>query len=158
MTQNVIDVIIASMPAQLEECRILFQEYADWLGIDLSYQGWAQELAALPGNYAPPLGKLLLAMANEQTAGCVAMRPMNETVCEMKRLFVRPAFRGMGIGQQLAQGILDDARQQGYTSMRLDTLPHLQAAIRLYEQLGFVRCSAYYDSPIENTIFMEMIL
>ena len=158
MTPQIIQIMSAASPPQLEACRILFQEYVAWLGIDLAYQAFTVELATLPGNYAPPKGRLLLAMVDNATAGCVAMRPMSETVCEMKRLYVRPAFRGRGLGRQLAMRIIDVARQQGYTLMRLDTLPHLQDALRLYEQLGFMRCPAYYASPLIDTIFMEYAL
>jgi len=136
----------------------LFQEYADWLGIDLSFQAFAAELAGLPGLYAPPRGRLLLALASGEAAGCVALRPLDEGACEMKRLFVRSSFRGQGIGRTLAERVVAEARAIGYLTMRLDTLPSMQAAIRLYEILGFGRCAAYYETPLPDTIFMTLKL
>ena len=138
--------------------RTLLEEYARWLGVDLSFQGWAAELAALPGVYAPPRGRLLLALAGSDASGCIALRPLGDAVCEMKRLFVRPAFRRQGVGKLLAQRIVEEARAIGYATMRLDTLPSMPAAIRLYEALGFVRCTAYHDTPLRETVFMELQL
>jgi putative acetyltransferase len=138
--------------------RTLFQEYAAAIGIDLSFQGFAAELAGLPGLYAPPRGRLLLALADNGAAGCVALRPLGGRVCEMKRLFVRPAFRGQGFGKRLAQRVIAEARVASYTTMKLDTLASMQAAISLYEQLGFVRCAAYYETPLSDTVFMELNL
>ena len=136
----------------------MFEECAGWLGIDLSFQGFAAELAGLPGVYAPPPGRLLLALTGSEAAGCVALRPLGGGVCEMKRLFVRSGFRGQGIGKLLAEGIVEEARAIGYRTMRLDILPSMQAAIRLYEALGFVRCAAYYETPLPDTVFMELQL
>ena len=136
----------------------MFEEYAVWLGIDLSYQGFVAELTGLPGVYAPPHGRLLLALTGSETAGCVALRPLAEGVCEMKRLFVRSAFRGQGVGRLLAKRIVKEARGIGYGTMKLDTLPQMQAAIRLYEALGFTRCAAYYQTPLADTVFMELHL
>ena len=143
---------------QIELARVLFEEYAGWRAADLSFQGFAAELASLPGDYAPPRGRLLLALRGGEAAGCVALRPLGGGVCEMKRLFVRPGFRGEGIGKLLAEGIVEEARTSGYRTMRLDTLPSMQAAIRLYEALGFVRCAAYYETPLPDTVFMELQL
>jgi ribosomal protein S18 acetylase RimI-like enzyme len=148
----------ATTPEQIALSRVLFEEYAGWLGIDLSYQGFAAELDGLPGSYAPPRGRLLLALASGEAAGCVALRPLEGTICEMKRLFVRPAFRGQRIGRLLAERVVEDARAIGYRTMRLDTLPCMQAAIRLYEALGFVRCATYYQTPLQDTVFMELQL
>jgi putative acetyltransferase len=148
----------AVTPEQIALSRALFEEYAGWLGIDLSFQGFAAELASLPGTYAPPRGRLLLALAGNKVSGCVALRPLGDGACEMKRLFVRPAFRGQGIGKLLAERIVEEARAIGYRTIRLDTLPHMQAAIRLYEELGFVRCAAYYETPLPDTVFMELQL
>ncbi len=136
--------------------RLLFQEYAAGLDTDLCFQGFASELAGLPGAYAPPRGRLLLAWAGTDAAGCVALRPATDTVCEMKRLFVRPSFRGQGLGRSLAEKVIAEARTIGYSAMQLDTLPSMAKAIQLYESLGFVRRAAYYDTPLQGTIFMEL--
>ena len=143
---------------QINVARALFEQYAAALEIDLSYQGFADELAGLPGCYAPPRGRLLVAWAGDEAAGCVALRPLAEGVCEMKRLYVRPAFRGSGLGKLLAGAIIAEARQIGYAVMRLDTVPKLVAATRMYESLGFVRREAYYETPVVGTIFMELVL
>ena len=148
----------ASKPEDIALARVLFEEYAAWLALDLSFQGFEDELAELPGLYAPPRGCLLLALSGAQGAGCVALRPLTIDVCEMKRLFVRSAFRGRGLGRLLAERVLQEARLIGYTAMKLDTLPVMQEAIRLYEALGFVRCPAYYQTPLKGTIFMELQL
>lgn len=148
----------AATPEQIALSRVLFEEYAKELGIDLCFQGFAMELASLPGRYAPPGGRLLLAMAGREAAGCVGLRPLADGVCEMKRLYVRSAFRGQQVGQLLAERVVAEARSMGYRAMRLDTLPQMQSAIRLYERLGFVRCAAYYDTPLADTVFMELKL
>jgi len=138
--------------------RALFQQYAAWLGVDLCFQGFDSELAGLPGAYAPPRGRLLLTLTEGRAVGCVGLRPLSDTVCEMKRLFVGPEFRGQGIGRELAKKAIEEARKIGYSSMRLDTLPIMIGAIGLYEALGFVRRSAYYDTPLNDTVFMELRL
>jgi GNAT superfamily N-acetyltransferase len=143
---------------QIALARELFQEYAAWLGVDLCFQGFDAELANLPGAYAFPRGRLLLAMKGEVAAGCVALRSLDETACEMKRLFVRPAFRGNGLGRRLAERVVEEARGIGYSIMRLDTLPRMDAAVRLYESLGFQRCAAYYNTPLRDTLFMQLPL
>jgi ribosomal protein S18 acetylase RimI-like enzyme len=148
----------AITPGHIALARALFEEYAAWLGIDLSFQGFAAEVAGLPGHYAPPRGRLLLALASSEAAGCVALRPQGDSVCEMKRLFVHPAFRGQGLGKLLAERIVEEARVIGYATMRLDTLPSMPAAIRLYEALGFARCAPYYDTPLRDAVFMELRL
>lgn len=148
----------ATTPLHLAAIRTLFQEYAAWLRVDLCFQGFTEELAGLPGRYAPPGGRLLLASAGHEPAGCVALRPAGDTVCEMKRLFVRPAYQGRGLGKRLAEQVVAEAREIGYSTMILDTLPDMQRAIRLYEALGFARCSAYYATPLEETVFMELRL
>lgn len=138
----------------------LFRAYAASLPIDLSYQGFDGELASLPGKYAPPAGALLIARDESGAAlGCVAMRPLDEPgVCEMKRLYVAPEGRGMGLGRALAQAIIIAARAAGYQGMRLDTLSHMTEAQALYRALGFTEIGAYYDTPIENTVFMSLKL
>jgi GNAT superfamily N-acetyltransferase len=148
----------ASSAEEIDVARALFEEYAAALEIDLGYQGFADELADLPGCYAPPRGRLLVAWAGDEAAGCVALRPLGENACEMKRLYVRPRQRGGGVGKQLAEAIIAEARQIGYAVMRLDTVPKLEAATRLYEALGFVRRDAYYETPVAGTIFMERAL
>ncbi len=148
----------ASSVAETATARSLFEEYAAALGIDLGYQGFADELVGLPGSYALPRGRLSIAWVGDEAVGCVALRPLGEDVCEMKRLYVRPQFRGGGIGKQLAEAIIAEARQIGYAIMRLDTVPKLKSATRMYESLGFVRRDAYYETPVVGTIFMELPL
>jgi ribosomal protein S18 acetylase RimI-like enzyme len=134
----------------------LFREYADWLGIDLSFQGFEAELASLPGKYAPPTGELVLACSPAGEAlGCVAVRPLDGlTVCEMKRLYVRPAARGLGIGTALVGAIITSAEELGYAEMKLDTLPSMAEAFALYERFGFVRIPAYYHNPVPGTVYL----
>jgi GNAT superfamily N-acetyltransferase len=148
----------AITPEQIALTHSLFAEYATWLGVDLCFQGFAAELAGLPGAYAQPRGRLLLAFDGTEASGCVALRPLGDDVCEMKRLFVRSSFRGKGIGKLLGERIVQEARAIGYRMMRLDTLPSMHAAIGLYEGLGFVRCEAYYETPLAETVFMELRL
>jgi ribosomal protein S18 acetylase RimI-like enzyme len=133
----------------------LFREYADWLGIDLSFQGFEAELASLPGRYAPPTGELMLACAPAGDAlGCVAVRPLDGlTICEMKRLYVRPAARGLGIGAALVSAIITSAEELGYAEMRLDTLPTMPEAFALYERFGFLQIPAYYHNPVPGTVY-----
>jgi len=138
----------------------LFRAYAASLPVDLGYQDFAAELAALPGKYAPPQGALLLARTPAGEAlGCVALRPLETAgVCEMKRLFLRPAARGLGVGRGLAEAIVAQARALGYREIRLDTLPSMTTAVALYEALGFVRTGAYYAPTPPGTIFMALEL
>lgn len=138
--------------------RSLFEEYAASLDTDLCFQGFAEELAGLPGDYAPPGGRLLLALKDGQTAGCIALRPLNTGVCEMKRLYVRPAFRAHGIGRALVDRLIHEARSAGYQHLRLDTLPSMTGAQALYRRLGFREIAPYYDSPVEGTVFLELQL
>jgi ribosomal protein S18 acetylase RimI-like enzyme len=148
----------ATSEADIQTARTLFQEYADAIGVDLCFQGFADELAQLPGSYAPPQGRLLIAWVDDLAAGCVALRPVTETIGEMKRLFVQPAFRGRGIGKDLVNAIIREARDIGYTTMQLDTLHTMTAATRLYESVGFVPRAPYYETPLVHTIFMERSL
>jgi len=140
---------------ELETARVLFNEYAAETGLDLCFQGFPAELADLPGLYAPPRGRLLIAWSGADPVGCVALRPLGDDVCELKRMYVRPDFRGRGVGRRLTETILAEARSVGYGMMKLDTLPAMFAAVMLYENLGFVRCAAYYNTPLTDTIFME---
>jgi ribosomal protein S18 acetylase RimI-like enzyme len=155
MNPSVTDAVGASDIAQ---ARQLFTEYASSLATDLCFQDFEQELASLPGAYAPPAGRLLLGRAGEEVAGCVAMRPLAEDVCEMKRLYVRPAYRSRGTGRQLAESIIQTARDAGYRRMRLDTLPEMASAQRLYRELGFRSIAPYRYNPIEGTEFLELDL
>jgi GNAT superfamily N-acetyltransferase len=148
----------AETPEQIAAIRCLFQEYAAWLGIDLSYQRFDEEMATLPADYALPRGRLLLSTDAGDSTGCVALRPLDDLVCEMKRLFVRPNHQGHGLGRALAERVIGEARSIGYATMMLDTLPFMQSAIELYTSLGFVRCPAYYDTPVPETIFLELTL
>src|SRR6266705_137055 len=139
--------------------RELFKEYAAWLEIDLCFQNFDQELAGLPGDYAPPDGRLLLAQRNNQIAGCIALRKIGDGICEMKRLFVRPAFRGLGLGRSLIESVIREARAIGYTAMRLDTLPpKMNDAIALYHVFGFQEIAPYYKNPVPGAKFMELSL
>jgi len=143
---------------QVATIRELFREYADSLHIDLCFQGFETELAELPGKYAPPYGQLLLAIHENQTAGCVGLRQTEAGICEMKRLFVRPRFRSKRIGRALAEGVIAAARRLGYLKIRLDSLASMKEAISLYQSLGFARIDPYYANPNEDAIFMEMTL
>lgn len=146
----------ANSPEEIAAIRQLFEEYAASLGLDLGYQGFPAELAGLPGAYAPPRGRLLLAADECGPAGCVALRPFNDGACEMKRLYVRPERQGLGVGRRLAQRVIAEARAIGYAAILLDTLPTMHAALRLYESLGFVRRGPYFPTPIPGNIFMEL--
>ena len=151
-------VIPAATPADVEQARRLFREYETSLGVDLCFQGFEQELAGLPGKYAPPRGRLLLALDDATPTGCVALRPLADSVCEMKRLYVRPSARGTRLGRLLAETIIGEARAIGYARMRLDTLPTMREAIRLYRSLGFVEVAPYYANPVKGALFMELVI
>ena len=149
----------ANSQEDIEQARTLFKEYEAGLGISLCFQNFDRELKNLPGDYAPPDGRLLLATDEAGLAGCIALRKVATGVCEMKRLFVRPTYRGAGLGRTLVKSLIDEARKLGYTKMRLDTLPgRMDKAIALYRSVGFVEIDPYYESPIEDTKFMELKL
>lgn len=143
----------------MELARELFREYEAWLGLSLCFQNFEQELAELPGAYAEPEGRLLLAYCNEELAGCVALRMIGRNTCEMKRLFVRERFRGKGVGRSLVKAIIRNAKAIGYRRMRLDTIPpKMNDAIVLYRNLGFKEIAPYYHNPVPGAIFMELKL
>ena len=149
----------ATSVADIEHARELFKEYAAWLEIDLCFQNFDRELANLPGDYASPDGRLLLALVDKQIAGCVALRKIGDGICEMKRLFLRPTFRGRGLGRKLAEAVIEEASQIGYERMRLDTLPpKMNDAIVIYRRLGFKEIEPYYDNPVPGATFMELDL
>jgi len=153
-----ITLVEVETPQQVEQVRKLLREYEASLNVSLCFQDFEKELAELPGEYAPPHGRLLLGWSGGQPAGCVALRRIDEETCEMKRLYLRPGFRGQGAGRRLAVAIIDDARNLGYKWMRLDTLATMQAARALYELLGFKRIEPYYHNPHPGTEFMELEL
>jgi putative acetyltransferase len=138
--------------------RELFREYQEALGVDLSFQSFASELENLPGEYAPPRGRLLLARSDGDVAGCIALRPVTNEVCEMKRLYVRPEFRAAGVGRLLAERLIADGRAMGYRRLCLDTLPSMSKAQRLYESLGFIDIQPYRHNPIAGTRYLGLDL
>ncbi len=146
----------------LPAVRAIFREYADGLGVDLAFQDFERELAELPGDYAPPRGTLLLALVDDAVAGCCALRPADAVdypnAAEMKRLYVRKAFRGFGLGRQLAEAALDAARLAGYTSVLLDTLSDMESARALYHELGFEAIPPYYHNPIAGAHYLKVDL
>lgn len=153
-----IEILEAIDTAAVETVRGLFREYQEALGVDLSFQDFETELRTLPGDYAPPRGRLLLALEDGAPAGCVAMRPLTNDTCEMKRLYVRPEYRAAGLGRQLAERVIAEARSIGYQRMYLDTLPTMSGAQRLYEHLGFKEIPPYRYNPIACTRFLGLDL
>jgi ribosomal protein S18 acetylase RimI-like enzyme len=153
-----IRILPATSKTALGQARELFLEYAQSLGVDLSFQNFEQEVAELPGEHSPPEGQLLLAFDGAQLAGCVALRKLEDGLCEMKRLYVRPAFRGKGVGRALAIAVVGAARKIGYARMRLDTLPSMGEAAGLYRSLGFREIKPYRFNPVPGTLFMELDL
>lgn len=148
----------AATSQQIEQARDLFQEYAASLNIDLSFQDFGRELDSLPGDYAPPDGRLLLALVDGKLAGCIALRRWDETTCEMKRLYIRPGFRGTGAGRILARAIIEHAHDIGYRRMLLDTLPSMSPARSLYRSLGFRPIPPYRYNPVPGTEFLALDL
>jgi len=150
--------IRVAQPEHLPDIRTLFQEYANSLGFDLDFQDFSKELATLPGEYAPPHGRLLLATVEGRMAGCVALRSLESNICEMKRLYVRPEFRGNNIGRALTKAIIRGAGEAGYSRIRLDTVPTMLEAQHLYESLGFKQIPHYRYNPVKRGKFMELLL
>lgn len=151
-------IVQAESEEQITLVRQLFQEYAAGLGVDLCFQNFEGELAGLPGEYTPPSGRLLLAYQDEAVAGCVALRKIDDSICEMKRLYVRALYHGKGLGRILATTIIDAARQIGYRQIRLDTLPSMTAAQALYTKLGFREIGPYRNNPVPGSKFLELNL
>jgi len=149
----------AESPAQIAQARELFLEYAQSLGFSLCFQNFDQELAGLPGDYAPPEGRLLLAEYGGQLAACVALHKLDPGICEMKRLYLRPQFRGKGLGRTVAERIIAEARQIGYQRMRLDTVePVMKDAVAMYRKLGFKEIAPYRPNPVAGAMYMELEL
>ena len=145
-------------PADIDAVRAMMREYIEWIALDLAFQEIDAELDRLPGDYAPPRGVLLVAADGDRYAGVIALRPFDTRICEMKRLFIRPEARGLGLARRLIDALLAEARRLGYAEIRLDTLPMMGAAQALYEAMGFVDMPAYYDTPIAGTRFMRKAL
>jgi putative acetyltransferase len=149
----------AESPAQIAQARELFREYAQSLGFNLCFQNFDEELASLPGDYTPPHGRLLLVEYESQLAACVALHKLDSTICEMKRLYLRPQFRGKGMGRVLAERIIAEARGIGYRRMRLDTVePVMKNAVAMYRKLGFKEIDPYCSNPIAGALYMELEL
>ena len=153
------EITPASTAKQVEEARSLFREYEAWLGMSLCFQSFEEEVAGLPGKYAPPGGRLYIAYVDGEPAGCIALREIAPGVCEMKRLFLRESARGLGLGVQLIEQVISDAREIGYAKMRLDTYPpKMGRAVSLYEAHGFYEIPPYYDNPHAGVLYMEKTL
>jgi putative acetyltransferase len=149
----------AESPTQIAQARALFLEYANSLGFSLCFQSFDKELAELPGEYAPPNGRLLLAECDGQAVGCVALHHIEPQICEMKRLYLRPSYRGKGLGRKLAEAVIYEAGAIGYERMRLDTVePMMKDAVQLYRALGFREIAPYRDNPIQGAMYMELEL
>lgn len=153
------EIIQAVTEQQIAEAKAIFREYETWLGMSLCFQGFEEELAGLPGKYAPPNGRLYLAYSGDEVIGCIAMRKIETGICEMKRLYLREAARGKGVGNQLIELVIGDAKSMGYEKMRLDTYPpKMGKAVDLYRSHGFYEIPRYYDNPNEDVLFMEKSL
>jgi putative acetyltransferase len=154
-----IELSQATLPEQIEQVRALFLEYGSSLGFSLCFQSFDEELKTLPGAYGPPDGKLILARHAGQPAGCIALRKLDVGICEMKRLYVRPAARGNGLGRVLVEHLIGDARALGYTRMRLDTIESaMGSAVALYRRMGFKEIAPYSKIPLDTAMWMELVL
>jgi putative acetyltransferase len=155
---DMIQILQVHTPDQLIEIKKLFREYETWLGFDLSFQNFEKEVSSLPGKYTPPKGAILMASFNEHIAGCIAVRPLDKDICEMKRFFVRSKFRGYGIGKKLSEAIVEKAKEIGYAKIRLDTHNTFKAAIGIYRKLGFKEIDSYYHNPMPDVSYWELDL
>jgi putative acetyltransferase len=153
-----IEIIEANTDKLIVKAKELFQEYAESLGFDLCFQNFEQELADFPGQYSPPRGYLFLAVSENHPIGCVALRDFGRGMCEMKRLYVRPDFRGQRVGSLLAETVINAAKEIGYDCMRLDTIPSMKSANLLYKSLGFKEIESYRPNPIEGALYLELSL
>ncbi|HUN80297.1 MAG TPA: GNAT family N-acetyltransferase [Phycisphaerae bacterium] len=151
-----LEIVPAHEEPLLADIRVLFREYAESLGFHLCFQDFDREMAELPGKYTPPEGRLLIAKWSGRIAGCVAMKQLGDGICEMKRFYVRPELRGKGIGQAVAKAIIEESRLAGYARMRLDTVPSMQSAIRIYESLGFKDTEPYVYNPVPGVRYLEL--
>lgn len=152
------DVKIVSAYEDIENVKILFREYVNMLGINLDFQDFENELNTLPGKYSSPKGRIYIAYYNDKLAGCIALRSFEKNSCEMKRLFVRPEFRGHNIGGLLVDKIISDAKEIGYEFMFLDTLTSLKSAVSLYKKKGFQEVNPYYDNPLDDVLYFKLNL
>ena len=151
-----IEIVKVGSVTQIAAARVIFREYEEWLGMSLCFQSFEEELASLPGKYAPQEGRLYLASIDENVVGCIALRPLEVGICEMKRLYLRESARGRGVGVALIERVIADAREIGYAKMRLDTYPpKMGKAVNLYEAHGFYSIPPYYHNPHEGVLFME---
>lgn len=154
-----LELKIAQTTEEIKLIKELFLEYAAWLDFPLCFQGFDEELATLPGKYALPSGRLYLAYWNRKLAGCIGLRKINGDTCEMKRLYVKPDFRGFGIGKMLVKKIIEEAKREKYARMRLDTIREkMEKAVKIYEDYGFIEIEAYYNNPEPHTLYMELDL
>lgn len=151
-------IIEATSPHQIKIAAELFREYQQFLDVDLCFQGFEAELATLPGKYADPYGSILLAEHNGEIAGCVAVRLLEDDICEMKRLYVKDEYQGLSLGRKLTEAIINKAKDLGYKKMQLDTLQRLDRAIGLYEKLGFKQIKPYYANPLNEVVYWELEL
>jgi len=151
-------IIQVKTKIQIKNIKRLFIEYEEYLTVNLCFQNFEQELTELPGEYSPPNGALLLASNGKLIAGCIALRKLENKICEMKRLYVKSKFRGQGLGRKLATHIITEAKNKGYSLIRLDTLANMKEAMRLYESLGFKIIEPYYDNLLPDVVFLELEL
>lgn len=151
-------LVFVESEKHLTSIRELSLEYAESLGFSLCFQNFDKELANLPGDYSPPDGRLILALDENKPIGCVALRKLEKDICEMKRLYIKPEMRGIGLGEQLVRTVIDEAVKIGYMKMRLDTVPKMKEAIDLYSKIGFKEVGPYRENPIEGAMYMEMDL